>query len=118
MRFVVPLWLTFVTAISLMPLKLKYRVGTTGVLHNPGHFVVFLVTSVLVCRSVANPGSRLLRWMGVCCFALAVEFLECLTYHNRMEWHDVLVDFFGAAIGLAILSMFPGTSNRFPDSGI
>ena len=118
MRLIISLWLAFVIAISMMPLKLKYRVGTTGVFHTPGHFVVFLITSILVCRNAPNSGSRLLRWAGVCCFAVALEILEVGMYHNRMEWRDVLVDVLGAAAGLALLSTFPAPSARVQNSEI
>lgn len=105
MRVVVVIWLAFVAAISLMPLRLKYRVGTTGILHNPGHFFIFFITAILVCRTALSPAARVLRWMGVCGFAVALEILERVAYHNSMEWRDVLVDFLGAAVGLAVLSM-------------
>lgn len=118
MRFVIPLWLAFVTAISVMPLKLKYRVGTTGVLHNPGHFLVFLITSILVCKGAVNPISRLFRWAGVCCFAVTMEILEWYLYHNRMEWRDVLVDFSGTVLGLAVISFLPVTATRIQDGEI
>ena len=119
MRLVIPLWLAFVTAISMMPLKLKYRVGTTGILHNPGHFLVFSITAILLCRTATNPGSRAVRFTGVCCFAIIMETLEWVIYHNRMEWRDVLIDFFGAAAGLAVLSIFPVSSTAaVQDSGM
>lgn len=117
MRYVVPLWLAFVTTISMMPLKFKYRLGTTGSLHAPGHFLVFLITSILVCRTRQTPASRLLRLIGVCFFAFVLEILEWATYHHRMEWGDVLVDFCGAFLGLAVLSILPAPSTHVQDSG-
>lgn len=111
MRIIVPLWLAFVTAISMMPLRLKDRVGTTGVLHLPGHFTIFLITAVLVCRNATSSGSRLLRCIGVCCFGATIEILEWAAYHHRMEWRDVLVDALGALIGVAALSIFPPLAN-------
>ena len=110
MRLVGLLWLLFVTAISMMPLKYKYRAGTTGVFHTPGHLVIFVVTALLLCWRSPNIGSRFLRWLGICCFAVAIEILEWVTYHNRMEWKDVLVDVFGAAIGAAIVTLIPWIS--------
>lgn len=106
MRFIPLLWLGFVTAISLMPLRLKYRAGTTGILHNPGHFLIFFITAILLCRTAPHGGSRLLRWIGICCFATLMEVLEWTVYHNRLEWRDMLVDFFGAAFGLFALNWF------------
>jgi hypothetical protein len=116
MRFIPVLWLAFVTAISMMPLRLKYRAGTTGALHIPGHFLIFFITAILLCRTAPTPALRLLRWTGVCCFALAMEILEWVTYHNTMEWRDVVVDFVGAAIGVAVLSLFPTTTPHVQDS--
>lgn len=105
-RLVVFLWLAFVAAISLMPLKLKSSVGTTGTLHNPGHFLIFVATALLLCRTARNWNTRLLRWACVCIFAGAMEFLEWVTYHNPFEWRDVLVDSLGATLGLLVVSLW------------
>lgn len=113
MRIVTLLWLVFVVGISMMPLKFKYKAGTTGALHDPGHFVVFLVTAMLVCSSSPNLSSKLLRWFGICYFALTLEVLEWILYLNRMEWKDVLLDIAGAATGLALLSVIPRISAGF-----
>lgn len=102
MRIVTVLWLGFVTAISMMPLRLKYRAGTTGALHGPGHLLIFFVTALLLCRPAAR---RLIRWLLVCAFAVSMETLEWAAYHNRFEWRDVLLDVLGAALGLAVLSV-------------
>ena len=103
-RPLILLWLAFVTVISMMPLRLKSRVGTTGLFHTPGHFLIFFVTSMLLCRT---ENRRLLRWTAVCAFALGLEILEWRIYRNEFEWRDVLVDIMGAAMGLLVISVFP-----------
>ncbi len=103
-RFLTLLWLAVVAAVSMMPLKLKYRVGTTGVFHDPGHFLIFFATTLLLCRTA--PG-RLVRCAGVCAFAVAMEILEWVIYHNHFEWRDVLVDLLGVAIGFLVVSVLP-----------
>lgn len=118
MRFVGLLWLAFVTFLSLMPLKYKYRAGTTGAFHNPGHFLIFVVTMILLCWHSPNFGSRFLRWIGICCFAIMIEILEWITYHNGMEWKDVRVDVFGAAIGLAVVTVIPWISTGFRNTEV
>ena len=95
-----------------MPLRIKYRVGTTGVFHTPGHFLVFLATSILLCRTVSNFNHRLLRWVGVCVFAVVMEVLEWVAYHNAFEWRDVFVDISGAGLGLLVVSLWRVRSHR------
>lgn len=118
MRVIVPLWLAFVVAISTMPLRLKKRIGTTGVLHTPGHVVVFLITAILLCKTAPNLACSMVRWVAACCFALAMEILEAGIYHNRIEWRDVLVDLLGAALGFVVLSIFRFSSGRVQNSEI
>ena len=113
MRFIGLLWLAFVTVLSLIPLKYKYRAGTTGVFHSPGHFLIFLVTAMLLCWNSPNARSRFLRWAGICCFGIVIEILEWSTYHNVMEWRDVLIDIFGAAVGLALVMVIPRIAGGF-----
>ena len=71
--------------------------------------LIFLISSVLLCRTGTSVSSRVLRCLGICCFALEMEVLEYMAYHNPIEWRDVLIDCFGAILGVAMLSAFPST---------
>ena len=107
MRVIAPLWLAFVVAMSMMPLKLKDRVGTTGILHIPGHFFVCLITAILLCRTAKSSTGPLLR-----CVGMLMEVLETVAFHNSLEWRDMVIDFLGAASGLVILKMLPLAPGR------
>jgi hypothetical protein len=105
-RFIALAWFCFIAVISLMPLKVKYRVGTMGMFHNPGHFVAFLVASILLCRAAVNGKQRLVGCAEVCLFAVLMEVLEWAVYHNPLEWRDIFVDLAGAFLGVAVVALW------------
>jgi len=116
MRVVVCVWLALLTALSLAPLRIKWQLGTTGALHDAGHLSIFAATAFLVCWTAKGVSGRLIRFAGVGAIALVLEGMESALYHNRLEWHDILMDLCGAAAGLAILSVLPITSSAKTNS--
>ena len=110
-RLVAALWLAFVATLSLMPLEFKYHAGTMGIFHNPGHFLIFAVTAILLCKDAGTVNGRMLRWAGACSFAIAMEILEWAVYHHAFEWQDVGVDLTGAALGLIVVSLWHRRAN-------
>jgi hypothetical protein len=104
-RFIALAWFCFIAVISLMPLRFKYRMGTMGAFHNPGHFLAFFVATILLCRAPSGK-QRLVRCAEVCLFAVLMEVLEWAVYHNALEWHDIFVDIAGAFLGAAIVTLW------------
>ena len=112
MRWLVFLWLGFVTALSLAPLSVKSMLGAKGHFHEAGHLIIFLITAVLLCWTAVTVRARLLRYLAVCCFGVAMETLEAIVYGNRFEWEDVLFDFAGAFIGVIVMSLVSSSFER------
>jgi hypothetical protein len=105
MRFILVLWLLFITALSLVPLEVKYRLGTMGNLHNFGHLAIFLVTAVLMCWNASSTPARLLRCCGALLVAMLLEALEKIVYHNAYEWSDVAIDAAGVMVGFLLVML-------------
>ena len=105
MRQVLSLWIAAVIVLSLMPLKFKLLLGTTGYWHSWGHYLVFFITTlVAACKTRLRINQV---WIGslVVLFGIAVEVSEVLVYHNHFEWHDVLIDTLGVLSGLCMLQL-------------
>jgi hypothetical protein len=98
-RLVLLLWLALLTAVSLAPTSLKWRVGTMGPLHNWVHFLAFFVTGVLLCWNAGWFSSWLLRCFAGVGIAAFLEGMETIVYHNPFEWHDLRTDCLGIVLG-------------------
>lgn len=118
MRWIVCIWLATITALSLAPFEVKVQLGTMGRFHDLGHFSIFLLTAILLSWTGQGPKSKLVRCVGVCWIAAFLEALETAVYHNRFEWHDVIIDAFGAAIGFAVISMASLVPSGFHNSEV
>ena len=99
MRFALPLWLVLLTAISLAPTSLKWRMGTMGALHTWGHFVAFLVTGALLCWNARRFPSWLRRCLAGAAIAALLEGLEVAIYHSTFEWRDLRTDCVSVVLG-------------------
>ena len=97
------LWLLAILLLSLLPLRFKLFLGTTGALHSWGHYTVFFITSLLAIRGVEPRRNQIVRACLVAAFGLLLELSEVLIYHNSFEWHDLLVDALGVLTGLLLL---------------
>lgn len=117
-RCIVCAWLALITALSLAPFAVKSQLGTKGHFHDLGHFSIFLLTGLLLCWTGNTLLWRLARYLQVCFIAVLLETLETAIYHNRLEWRDVLLDAFGAAVGLALLSAILLISSGFRGSEV
>ena len=105
MRSLTLFWLLFVTALSLMPIQYKFELGTTGKLHEIGHFGAFLIAAGLLCWNTRTAGQRLLRCSGALCLAFLLEAAEMFFFRNRFEWTDVVVDALGIVSGYAAVPL-------------
>ena len=98
----------------MIPPPLKYILRTTGILHSWGHFFIFLFTAVLLCWNVVGVPSRIARCFGAIAFGFGLEWMEFWVYHNRLEWHDILVDSLGVLFGFIIVITLPILSSPDP----
>src|SRR5215467_9874145 len=89
------IWSIGLTLLSLLPLHVKRAIGTTSELHDMGHILAFVITSVLFLRC-----NRPSAWAGwrlwpVLVFAVGLETFESVLYGNVLEWSDIGLDALG-----------------------
>ena len=113
-------WGLFLTALSLAPLKFKVELGTTGKLHQLGHYGAFLITAALLCWGASSRYKKLLRCSAAFALGFALEALEMMFYHNRFEWTDVGTDFLGILSGCLFVMLLqvlaPGLRRQVRDN--
>lgn len=100
-RFALLLWLALLTAMSLAPTSLKWRMGTMGPLHTWDHFLAFFVAGALLCWNAGSFSSLLLRCLAGVAIAAVLEGMEAAVYHNPFEWRDLRTDWLGVVLGAA-----------------
>ena len=119
MRLLLIFWLLFIITLSLIPLELKNELGTTGKLHQLGHYGVFLITAALLCWDVESLSRKLLRCSGAFALGFSLELLEMLFYRNRFEWTDVGSDSLGILSGCFLVILLqvlaPGRRRKVPE---
>jgi hypothetical protein len=101
------LWVAAIVSLSLVPLKMKLHLGTTGRWHNVGHFFMFVVATLLACRLVSGLYGKLLCCAGVAAIGFIMELVEKFAYHIAYEWGDVRVDCAGVLCGILVLLLLP-----------
>jgi hypothetical protein len=99
MRLAALFWILLIIALSLIPTSWKDAAGTTGVFHQAGHLLAFLILGLLLCRSPITRNAKLVRCLGAIVLGIVLETAEHFMYHDRLEWDDVLVDSIGVALG-------------------
>jgi glycopeptide antibiotics resistance protein len=108
------MWFIFLTTLSLLPDSVKRRIGTTGVLHDVGHLLVFCFTVFILCNPKLSLVNKFLRAALVFGFALITEGLQCLIFLNYFEWRDIITDGLGVTLGILLDLRFP----KAPESGV
>ncbi|MBV9157529.1 MAG: hypothetical protein JO097_14795 [Acidobacteriaceae bacterium] len=114
MRVVVPLWLAVLTAVSLAPDRLKFRLGTKGAFHRADHVIIFALTGLVFCWSASSVRSRVLRAAGACLAAFVLEWMEAFFYENPVEWGDVWIGCLGAGLGFLLATILHAAHNPAP----
>jgi hypothetical protein len=99
------LWLAFLTAVSLAPTSLKWRMGTMGPLHSWGHFMAFFVTGALLCWNADRSSAWLRRCFAGFVIAAALEGMETAVYGNPFELRDLATDCLGVVAGAMIVAI-------------
>jgi hypothetical protein len=108
-RVLFTVWIMLIVSLSLVPLKVKFHLGTTGRWHNAGHLVMFFVATVLACRMVNSVYSKLAGCVGLVGIAFTMEWVEKVSYHIPYEWRDVRFDCTGILCGVLLL-LLPSSS--------
>jgi hypothetical protein len=101
------LWVAAIVSLSLVPLKVKFHLGTTGRWHNIGHLFMFLVATLLACRLTKSVYGKLLCCVGVAAIGFIMELVEKFAYRIPYEWSDVRVDCAGVLCGILVLLLLP-----------
>lgn len=91
---------------SFLPQTWKVRLGTTGSLHLPLHFAVFMSSGLLAMVFSMSLNVRAIRCLSLIVLALILEVSEARIARNRVEWRDVAADTGGvlAAVLLVFLA--------------
>ena len=120
MRLLLIFWLLLIIALSLIPLDLKNELGTTGKLHQLGHYGAFLITAALLCWDANSLSHKILRCSGAFALGFTLEALEVLFYRNRFEWADVGTDSLGILSGclfvILLKALAPGLRRQAPEN--
>lgn len=95
------LWFGWVTVLSIR-LSWRQLFHTTGLLHFPGHALVFSLSALVVCRSVKSASQRVIRCSAVAGYGWALEVVESRLFRSSFEWWDVLADACGVLLFLLI----------------
>ncbi len=98
-------WAGLVLAVSVSPLSFKLKLHTVGPYHDFGHYLVYLVTAILICTSAKRLGGRVAGFFAAMVLALGQEWLENHMYHAGFEWKDVGSDLAGLVSGFALVTL-------------
>jgi hypothetical protein len=100
-------WILLIIFFSLAPFAVKLHL-TIGPLHDAGHLLIFLVATVLGCRTISGIYAKLLCCVGLAGMAMALEGVEkIIAYRNPFEWRDVKFDSIGIAAGILLAFLLP-----------
>lgn len=94
------LWFVGVTALSFLPYSAKLRLETRSVFHMPAHVLVFAGSAFIVWRIVQPPVSRLITYLAVIAYIVAIEFTQSRVNVTQFEWDDLIADIAGVALAL------------------
>lgn len=113
------IWFICVGVLSLLPGSYKAHLHTRGLLHTPGHIVVFAVSAFLACRSVRVIPRRGFLSLAVIGYGGVLEALQSWLWRSRFEWDDVASD----ACGVLLVFVFATWAEavrkmRRPESGL
>jgi len=101
-----------IAVLSLAPIPVKSALRTLGILHNPGHLLVFAASGVLLLADARSLSSGLRRMAFILLFCAATEALESVIYRNPFEWVDLAIDSLGIALAPLLLGAWRGLKYR------
>ena len=111
MRFILPVWLALLIAVSITPLSFKLRLHTIGPFHDFGHYAVYTMTGIFLWLVAERWWARVFAFGCGVALALGQEWVENRMYHAGFEWKDVRTDMAGLATGLALMLLFSALAN-------
>ena len=103
LRLGLAIWLVLVMAVSISPLSFKLRLHTTGVYHNIGHYVVYVITGILFWLITKSAYGKVFAFVLGVALAFGQEWIENKMYHAGFEWKDVGTDLAGLVSGFALM---------------
>lgn len=103
---VATLWFVGVTALSFLPYSAKLRLETRSVFHIPAHVLVFAGSAFIAWRIVQRPIPRLITYLAVIAYIVAIEFTQSCVNVTRFEWDDLIADIAGVALALLAIWLY------------
>jgi hypothetical protein len=100
------LWFVGVTALSFLPYSAKLRLETRSVFHMPAHVLVFAGSALIAWRIVRRPISRLITYLAVIGYIVAIEFTQSWVNATQFEWDDLIADIAGVALALLAIWLY------------
>jgi hypothetical protein len=98
------IWFVWVAVLSLRP-SWKRGFHTKGLLHVPGHVLIFAVSAFVACRSAQSVSQRVIRSAAVISFGCALEAVQSWIFRSRFEWDDVVTDACGVLLFLLVATV-------------
>ena len=109
------MWFAWVVVLSLLP-ALKRHLGTKGLLHIPGHALIFAISAYVACGLAEPLARRVAKCAAVIGFGCALEALQSGLFGSKYEWGDVLTDACGVVLFL-LLAIWADHPLRHPRCG-
>jgi hypothetical protein len=103
------LWFGTLTILSLMPLRAKNWLQTTGRWHQQMHVSAFLIAGLLIFNDNRRDFPRA---AGLVVFCGAIEWLQTLFYGHPFEWRDLFNDCMGIILALLLTIQRRKSSTR------
>jgi hypothetical protein len=103
MRFVLAIWLAFLTVISLFPVSFKLKLHMIGPLHDDSHYIVFFLTAIFLWLIAERPAGKAISFLAGLAFLYTQEWAENKIYHAGFEWRDVATDSLGLVTGFSLM---------------
>jgi hypothetical protein len=105
MWILILVWMILLIGLSVSPLSFKLKLHTVGPYHDFGHYIVYLLTAILICQVAKRFGGRVAGFFFALALALGQEWLENQMYHAGYEWKDVATDMAGTLSGFALVTL-------------
>ena len=105
---VAAVWIAGLALLSFLPTHDKHELHTKGRLHSTGHLLFFFVAAALLMASARTTWVRVSLLCVTAALGASIEYIQHVLSGVPLEWHDILVDLLGIALGGLLLAI-PGS---------
>lgn len=103
--FIPLLWSCFIGLLSILPARLINRGEFGGNVHTATHVLAFCITMAVFSACAKTLKGNIAYTLWALSLSVVSEWLETVVFHSRFEWGDVMLDFFGVALGLLFVAI-------------